>query len=99
MVTAVGDFLWSGTEEPTCRPAEVFFFPGVYQACHRETTKPRTILYYPLVFHTGTSGTPRSGLGSTKDRRAVAAAVGDSEAQVVFSSIAPVNGKGSERGR
>lgn len=50
------------------------------------------------MFHMGTSGTARSSLRSIKEYyRALGAAVKDSGAQVVFSSVLLVKGKGLER--
>ena len=55
--------------------------------------------YYPLLlFHVGTSDTARSSLRNIKkDYRALGAVVRDSGAQVVFSSVLLVKGKGFER--
>ena len=54
--------------------------------------------YLLLLFHMGTGDTAGSSLRSIKkDYRALGAAVRDSGAQVVFSSILPVKGQGFER--
>ncbi|KAM7151046.1 uncharacterized protein RBU57_013820 [Macrochelys suwanniensis] len=104
-VVVVGDSLLRGTESSICHPdwenQEVCCLPG---ARIRDVTErlPRLIKpsdRYPfLLLHVGTNDTAKNDLERiTADYVALGRRIKEFEAQVVFSSILPVAGKG--RGR
>ena len=104
-MVVVGESLLRGTEAPVCCPdtlyREVSCLPGtrVRDVTERLPSLVQSTDYYPLLlFHMGTSDTVRSSLRSIKkDYRALEGVVRDSGAQVVFSSVLLVEGKGFER--
>ncbi|XP_073198747.1 uncharacterized protein [Lepidochelys kempii] len=100
-VVVVGDSLLQGTESSICRPdrenREVCCLPG---AKIRDVTErlPRLIKpsdRYPfLLLHVGTNDTAKNDLERiTADYMALGRRIKEFEAQVVFSSILPVEGK------
>ncbi|KAM7138764.1 uncharacterized protein RBU57_016504 [Macrochelys suwanniensis] len=106
-VVVVGDPLLRGTEAPICRPdissREVCCLPG---ARIRDVTEALSRIirpsdYYPmLLIHVGTNDTARCDTEQIKsDYRALGVRVKDFGAQVVFSSILPVKGRGTGRDR
>ncbi|XP_043402448.1 uncharacterized protein LOC122465802 [Chelonia mydas] len=106
-VVVVGDSLLRGTESSICRPdrenREVCCLPG---AKIRNVTErlPRLIKpsdRYPfLLLHVGTNDTAKNDLERiTADYVALGRRIKELEAQVVFSSILPVEGKGLGRDR
>ncbi|CAM2113005.1 unnamed protein product [Caretta caretta] len=106
-VVVVGDSLLRGTESSICRPdrenREVCCLPG---AKIRDVTErlPRLIKpsdRYPfLLLHVGTNDTAKNDLERiTADYVALGRRIKELEAQVVFSSILPVEGKGLGRDR
>ncbi|XP_075769327.1 uncharacterized protein LOC142821635 isoform X1 [Pelodiscus sinensis] len=106
-VVVVGDSLLRGTEAPICRPdsssREVCCLPG---ARIRDVTEALSRIirpsdYYPmLLIHVGTNDTARCDTERIKcDYRALGVWVKEFGAQVVFSSILPVKGRGLGRER
>ncbi|XP_067418891.1 uncharacterized protein [Emydura macquarii macquarii] len=106
-VMVVGDSLLRGTESSICRPdretREVCCLPG---ARIRDVTErlPKLIKSsdrYPfLLLHVGTNDTAKNDLERiTADYVALGKEIKEFEAQVVFSSILPVQGKGPGRDR
>uniref|UniRef100_A0A8C8RI01 C2H2-type domain-containing protein n=1 Tax=Pelusios castaneus TaxID=367368 RepID=A0A8C8RI01_9SAUR len=106
-VVVVGDSLLRGMEAPICRPdkasREVCCLPG---ARIRDVTEGLSRIirpsdYYPmLLIHVGTNDTARGDPLQIKgDYRALGARVKEFGAQVVFSSILPVKGRGPSRDR
>ncbi|XP_075777593.1 uncharacterized protein LOC142827220 [Pelodiscus sinensis] len=106
-VVVVGDSLLRGTEAPICRPdsssREVCCLPG---ARIRDVTEALSRIirpsdYYPmLLIHVGTNDTARCDTERIKcDYRALGVRVKEFGAQVVFSSILPVKGRGPGRER
>ncbi|XP_074982281.1 uncharacterized protein LOC142071374 [Caretta caretta] len=104
-VVVVGNSLLRGTESSICRPdrenREVCCLPG---AKIRDVTErlPRLIKpsdRYPfLLLHVGTNDTAKNDLERiTADYVALGRRIKELEAQVVFSSILPVEGKGLGR--
>ncbi|CAM5160534.1 unnamed protein product [Natator depressus] len=106
-VVVVGDSLLRGTESSIFRPdrenREVCCLPGA--RIHNVTEKlPRLIkpsdLYPFLLLHVGTNDTAKNDLERiTADYVALGRRIKEFEAQVVFSSILPVEGKGLGRDR
>ncbi|KAG6933402.1 hypothetical protein G0U57_019236 [Chelydra serpentina] len=106
-VVVVGDSLLRGTESSICRPdrenREVCCLPGA--RIHDVTERlPRLIKpsdRYPfLLLHVGTNDTAKNDLERiTADYVALGRRIKAFEAQVVFSSILPVAGKGRGRDR
>ncbi|XP_065410850.1 uncharacterized protein LOC135973127 isoform X2 [Chrysemys picta bellii] len=106
-VVVVGDSLLRGTESSICRPdrenREVCCLPGA--RIHDVTERlPRLIKpsdRYPfLLLHVGTNDTAKNDLERiTADYVALGRRIKEFEAQVVFSSILPVQGKGRGRDR
>uniref|UniRef100_A0A8C3H8J2 SGNH hydrolase-type esterase domain-containing protein n=1 Tax=Chrysemys picta bellii TaxID=8478 RepID=A0A8C3H8J2_CHRPI len=106
-VVVVGAPLLRGTEVPVCRPdissREVCCLPG---ACIQNVTEALSRIiqpsdYYPmLLIHVGTNDTVRSDTERIKsDYRALEVRVKEFVAQMVFSSILPVKGRGPGRDR
>ncbi|XP_075757100.1 uncharacterized protein LOC142818831 isoform X1 [Pelodiscus sinensis] len=106
-VVVVGDSLLRGTEAPICRPdsssREVCCLPG---ARIRDVTEALSRIirpsdYYPmLLIHVGTNDTARCDTERIKcGYRALGVRVKEFGAQVVFSSILPVKGRGPGRER
>ncbi|XP_074806320.1 uncharacterized protein LOC141986053 [Natator depressus] len=106
-VVVVGDSLLRGTESSICRPdrenREVCCLPG---AKIRDVTErlPRLIKpsdHYPfLLLHVGTNDTAKNDPERiTADYVALGRRIKEFEAQVVFSSILSVEGKGLGRDR
>ncbi|CAM4641847.1 unnamed protein product [Lepidochelys olivacea] len=106
-VVVVGDSYLRGTESSICRPdrenQEVHCLPGA--RIHNVTERlPRLIKpsdRYPfLLLQVGTNDTAMNDLEQiTADYVAVGRRIKEFEAQVVFSSILPVEGKGPSRDR
>ncbi|XP_074975977.1 uncharacterized protein LOC142069262 [Caretta caretta] len=106
-VVVVGDSLLRGTESSICRPdrenREVCCLPGA-KICDVTERLPRLIKpsdRYPfLLLHVGTNDTAKNDLEwITAHYVALGRRIKEFEAQVVFSSILPVEGKGLGRDR
>lgn len=90
-VIAVGNSLPRGSESSFANLTYSLemctaYWGFLYHGCHRETTKPSTVHWHPLLlFHMGTSDTARSRLRSMKKHyRALRAVVRGFGLQVVF---------------
>ena len=103
----MGDSLLRGTEVPICWPdresREVCCLPGakVQDVAERVPQLVKSTDYYPLLlFHVGTNDTASRNLGRIKeDYKALGVQAKSIGAQVIFSSILPVRGKGVARNR
>jgi len=101
------DSLLRGIEAPICRPdreaCKVCCLPGakVRDVAKRVPQLVKSTDYYLLLlFHVGTNDTTSWNLGSIKeDFRALGVKAKSIGAQVIFSSILPVGGRGSARNR
>ncbi|CAM5108087.1 unnamed protein product [Natator depressus] len=106
-VVVVGDSLLRGTESSICRPdrenQEVCCLPGakIRNVTERLPTLIEPSDRYPfLLLHVGTNDTVKNDLERiTADYVALGRRIKEFEAQVVFSSILPVEGKGQGRDR
>ena len=103
----MGDSLLRGTEAPICRPdresREVCCLLGakVRDVAKRVPQFVKSTDYYLLLlFHVGMNDTTSWNLGRIKeDYKALGVQVKSIGAQVIFSSILPVRGKGAARNR
>ncbi|XP_065436072.1 uncharacterized protein LOC135979801 [Chrysemys picta bellii] len=106
-VVVVGDSLLRGTESSICRPdrenREVCCLPGarIHDVMERLPRLIKPSDRYPfLLLHVGTNDTAKNDLERiTTDYVALGRRIKEFEAQVVFSSILPVQGKGRGRDR
>jgi len=106
-VLVVGDSLLRGTGSPICQPdreaREVCCLPRakVREVTERVPQFVKSTDYYPLLFfHVGTNDTANRNLSRIKeDFKALGVKAKCFGAQVIFSSILPVGGRGSARNR
>ncbi|GAB0205522.1 hypothetical protein GRJ2_003017800 [Grus japonensis] len=106
-VLVVGDPLLRGTKVPICQPdresQEVCCLLGakIQDVAERVPQLVKSTDYYPLLlFHVGMNDTASRNLGRIKeDYKALGVQDKNIGAQVLFSSILPVGGKGAARNR
>ncbi|XP_073193149.1 uncharacterized protein [Lepidochelys kempii] len=105
-VVVVGDALLRGTESSICRPdrenREVCCLPGakIRNVMERLPRLKPSDRYPFLLLHVGTNDTAKNDLEQiTADYVALGRRIKELEAQAVFSSILPVEGKGRDRDR
>uniref|UniRef100_A0A8C3HUE0 SGNH hydrolase-type esterase domain-containing protein n=1 Tax=Chrysemys picta bellii TaxID=8478 RepID=A0A8C3HUE0_CHRPI len=104
-MVVVGDSLLRGTESSICHPnrenREVCCLPGarIHNVTERLLRLIKPLDRYPfLLLHVGTNDTAKNDLERiTADYVALGRRIKEFEAQVVFSSILPVEGKGLGR--